>query len=180
MDARTLCLGVLARGDASGYEIKKAFEEGPFPHIHATSFGSIYPALNKLTDEGLVDCAQMAQDKRPDKKVYSLTDAGHRVLVEQLSAPPTPDRMRSDFLFIVFFAHHLPADLIARLIDQRIAWYRTALERMEACAGTHLPPGERLVHGLGLAVYRAAAGYLEEGRGAFLDELAGPARLVAE
>src|SRR3546814_8991519 len=37
MDAKTLCLGVLSRGAASGYEIKKAFEEGPFSHFHQRS-----------------------------------------------------------------------------------------------------------------------------------------------
>ncbi len=41
MDAKTLCLGALSRGDASGYEIKKAFEEGPLSHIHEASFGAI-------------------------------------------------------------------------------------------------------------------------------------------
>src|SRR3546814_665287 len=54
MDAKTLCLGVLSRGAASGYEIKKAFEEGPFSHFHQASFGSIYPTLNALSADGLV------------------------------------------------------------------------------------------------------------------------------
>ena len=30
MDVKTLCLGILNRGDATGYEIKKACEDGPF------------------------------------------------------------------------------------------------------------------------------------------------------
>ncbi|MCZ6511637.1 MAG: PadR family transcriptional regulator, partial [Alphaproteobacteria bacterium] len=48
MDTKTLCLGVLTHGDASGYEIKKALEDGPFGHIQEIGFGSIYPALAKL------------------------------------------------------------------------------------------------------------------------------------
>ena len=31
MDVKTFCLAVLSRGDATGYEIKKACEEGRFP-----------------------------------------------------------------------------------------------------------------------------------------------------
>jgi len=50
MDVKTLCLGVLSLGDASGYEIRKMFEEGPFAHFHHASFGSIYPALSPLLD----------------------------------------------------------------------------------------------------------------------------------
>src|SRR3546814_15551348 len=67
MDVKTLCLGVLSRGEASGYEIKKAFEEGPFSHIHHASFGSIYPALNALSAEGLVAVRAQAQNTRPAK-----------------------------------------------------------------------------------------------------------------
>ena len=55
MDAKTLCLGALSRGDASGYEIKKAFEEGPLSHIHEASFGAIYPALTRLDEQGPCD-----------------------------------------------------------------------------------------------------------------------------
>ena len=31
MDVKTLCLGALSRGEASGYEIKKAFESSKAP-----------------------------------------------------------------------------------------------------------------------------------------------------
>jgi DNA-binding PadR family transcriptional regulator len=180
MDAKTLCLGVLAKGDASGYEIKKAFEEGPFAHIHPTSFGSIYPALAKLTDEGLVSCTELAQDKRPDKKVYAMTESGRRALVTELMEPPAPDRARSDFLFILFLAHLLPRDSIAKLIDQRIAWYEESIEHMNCCEIEEQPPGIRFVHGFGLAVYGAASAYLKAQGGALLDELASPSEQAAE
>jgi PadR family transcriptional regulator AphA len=51
MDIRTLCLGILTFGDATGYTIKKRLE-GPLRHFYDASFGSIYPALRKLTDAG--------------------------------------------------------------------------------------------------------------------------------
>jgi PadR family transcriptional regulator AphA len=180
MDSRTLCLGVLSRGDASGYEIKKAFEEGPFGHIHETSFGSIYPALTGLLRDGLVACTEMAQEKRPDKKVYSITSTGREGLARALMAPPAPDKMRSDFLFIMFFAHLLPPARLAELIDRRIAWYRDCLERMGACDPGACPAGEAFVHGLGLAVYRAAAEYLAAHRNGLLEEVLAETRLVAE
>lgn len=180
MDARTLCLGVLARGDASGYEIKKSFEEGPFAHIQAASFGAIYPALTRLTADGLVACRDEPQDKRPDKKVYSITPAGRDILAARLMKPPAPDRMTSDFLFILFFAHILPPPLLADFIDARIAWYEGSLARMRTCEVDQRPPGERFVHGLGLAWYGAAAQYLREQRDGLLAELSAPSDLVAE
>ena len=180
MDTKTLCLGVLNRGDASGYEIKKAFEEGPLSHIHEASFGSIYPALTALSEEGLVEGTEMAQEKRPDKKVYSITDRGRAALLDAILAPPARDKVRSDFLFIMFFAQLLPAAHLADLIDQRIAWYRETLARMESCDQCEQSAGEAFVHGLGLAVYRAAAEYLATHRNGLLDEVSAGTRLVAE
>ncbi|HLB80184.1 MAG TPA: PadR family transcriptional regulator [Dongiaceae bacterium] len=161
MDPRTLCLGALLLGDASGYEIKKLFEEGVFSHIYEASFGAIYPALTRLLQDGLAECTEMAQDKRPDKKVYSITEKGRQALAAALTRPPAHDRVRSDFLFILVVGHLLPAAHLRRLVDERIAWYRAAVASMEVCDLSGRPPGGRLVHGLGLAVYRAAADYLE-------------------
>jgi DNA-binding PadR family transcriptional regulator len=180
MDTKTLCLGVLSRADASGYEIKKAFEGGPLSHIHEASFGAIYPALNRLDKLGLVACRELAQEKRPDKKVYSITEAGRSALLEALSAAPARDKVRSDFLFILFFAQLLDARRLAELIDQRIAWYRGCLARMEACDLSLCQPGEAFVHGLGRAVYEAAASYLAAHRGRLLDAVGARTRLVAE
>ncbi|MFQ5467520.1 MAG: PadR family transcriptional regulator [Kiloniellaceae bacterium] len=180
MDTKTLCLGVLSRADASGYEIKKVFEDGPLSHFHAASFGSIYPALNALDAAGLVACTEMAQEKRPDKKVYSITPRGRDTLARALMAPPAPDRVRSDFLFIVFLAHLLPAPRVGELIDARIAWYRDCLKQMESCDLTDRPPGATFVHGLGVTLYRAAADYLTAHRADLLDALADEDRMVAE
>ena len=181
MDVKTLCLGVLSRGEASGYEIKKAFAEGPFSHFHQASFGSIYPALNALSAEGLVEARALAQHKRPDKKIYSITPKGRNALVSALMTEPAPDAMRSDFLFILSFAQYLPPARVDKLIDQRIVWYREALARMESCACNEtIPPGPTFVRGMGIAVYRAAANYLEANREKLIAEISDSALLVAE
>jgi DNA-binding PadR family transcriptional regulator len=180
MDAKTLCLGALSRGDASGYEIKKAFEEGPLGHIHEASFGAIYPALTELERRGLVTGREMAQEKRPDKKVYALTKDGLQALHQALLTPPARDKTRSDFLFILFLGHLVEGSQLTELIDSRIAWYQGCLSRMEACDLSAAPPGEVFVHGLGLAVYSAARDYLVAHRAGLLDAVAERDRLVAE
>lgn len=175
MDARTLCLGALQLGDASGYEIKKLYEEGDFSHFYETSFGSIYPALNRLVEGDLAVCTEHAQDKRPDKKVYSITAKGRQVFAEALQTAPTPDRFRSDFCFIMVFAHLLPVNRLAQLLDQQARWYSDNIKRMDSgeCSEIcHASPAQRFIHGLGLAVYRAAADYLTRNRDALLDEAA--------
>jgi PadR family transcriptional regulator, regulatory protein AphA len=174
MDARTLCLAVLHGGEASGYEIKKSFEEGPFSHFQAASFGAIYPALVQLANDGLVTVEQQEQDGRPDKKVYRLTEAGRRALVAGMAAEPGRDHMRSDFLFLMFFAQYLPPERAGRMIDERVAFYREWLARFDAMdqdPDCQAAGGHRFVRGFGRAVYGTAADYLETHRDQLLAEL---------
>jgi DNA-binding PadR family transcriptional regulator len=172
MDVRTLCLGVLSQAEASGYEIKKAFEEGPFAHIHTASFGSIYPALNALLAEGLVEAREIEQDKRPDKRIYSITKHGEAAFCQSLLRPPAPDKVRSDILFMFYFAQHLPIEHLAAVIDQRIDWYQECLARMARCDESDTAPvGGRFVRGMGQAVYQAAVDYLIANREGLLEEV---------
>ncbi len=162
MDIRTLCLGLLTQSDASGYEIKKIFE-GQLRHFFDASYGSIYPALNKLTEEGLVRCTEQAQDKRPDKKVYSITPAGRMAFLDELMQPPGRDRYRSEFVATMMFADLLPPRHVSDLIDKRVEEYRIMLADLQrACAEGDA--GKAFVVGLGHAMYRAGLQYLEENR----------------
>jgi DNA-binding PadR family transcriptional regulator len=163
MDIRTLCLGMLSMREASGYEIKKMVE-GPLRHFFDASYGSIYPALNRLTREGLVQATAYAQEKRPDKKVYRLTPMGRLAFMEELMRMPGRDRFRSEFIATLLFADLLPAAHLAKVIDARINEYRGCITEIEARAGESQTAGQRFVHGLGLAVYSAALAYLEDNR----------------
>src|SRR5262249_35239772 len=102
IDVQALCLAVLSHRPASGYEIKKALTEGPYAFFHRASFGSIYPALTRLHAAGDVTVEAREQDKRPDKKVYTITASGHGRLVDALHRPPAPDYFRSDFVLMLF------------------------------------------------------------------------------
>lgn len=178
MDVKTLCLAVLFQREATGYEIKKAFEEGPFAHFQRATFGSIYPALSKLLAEGLAEAEAREQDGRPDKKVYRLTPAGHAAFRRALEQAPEPDHLRSDMLFLLYFARELAAERVAGLIDGYIASYREQADRIAGCraerlaSGGDIDPGRWLVSGFGVEVYRAAADYLTRNRDALVAGLA--------
>ncbi len=171
MDVRTLCLAVLSAGDASGYEIRKALQEPPLGQFQDAAYGSIYPALYKLNEEGLVSGTAFSQEKRPDKKVYSLTSAGEMALRRALLVAPTPDKFRSDFLLLLYLADRLPVDFVLQTVDQRISEYEGRLERMQHCGDCLEHPGHRFVHGFAESLYRAALGYLRENRDRFSAEL---------
>ena len=83
VDVKDLCLGALSFGDATGYDIKKFFEN-TFSHFFLAGYGSIYPALASLTAAGLVSCRTLAQHGKPDRKLYRLTAAGRRAFLDTL------------------------------------------------------------------------------------------------
>jgi len=175
MDVRTLCLGILALGDASGYEIKKMVAEGSFSFFSEASYGSIYPALTKLTEDGLVECRELAQDKRPDKKIYSLTPAGRAALTAQLEKGPGPDKNRSEFLAALLFAEEVAPERVKAMVDERIRQHKTKIDDLEALLREEdLTPASRFVIEYGLTTQKAALEYLNRTRDDLLKSLPQP------
>jgi len=121
MNVRTLCLSILYECDATGYEIRRRCVEGECSYFVEASFGSIYPALAKLEDDGLVTSRTEPQDGRPARKVYSITDAGRDAFTTELSQPLSEDVFRSPFLLFARFAHVLPADLVEARVNEQLS-----------------------------------------------------------
>ncbi len=167
MDVKTLCLGVLTERDLSGYEIKQHFEEA-FSHFFVAGYGSIYPALADLTARGLVSCTSVPQEKRPDKKVYSLTPKGRTALIDELMTTPPRHKIRSEFLVLMVFAHLLPPDKVAEIADAMIVQWDALLGSIDCCMAeddASLSPGMRFAVGYGQAVIGAARRYVAENKG---------------
>jgi len=179
MDVRTICLGILTRGDATGYEIKNLFQEDGYQHFVEASFGSIYPALNRLTEERLVSVREEAQEKRPDRKVYSITPAGRAAFIASLLKPLPEDRHRSPFVFAMLFADVLPPQRVGNMIDAYIAQVEAKLAQLNASNTKAKSPGESFANGFGRTIYEAVLGYLRSQRGCFVLETP-PAVAAAE
>jgi len=167
MDVRTICLGILTRGDATGYEIKKLFEDGGYQHFVEASFGSIYPALNRLTEEGLVSVREEPQEKRPDRKVYSVTPSGRAALIGTLMKALPEDRHRSPFVFAMLFSDLLPGERVRALLDGYIALSAQKLAQLKLKSTDDMRPGERFAFDLGETIYTATLDFLEKHRAEF-------------
>lgn len=162
MDVRTICLGLLTRGEATGYEIRKLFEEGGYQHFIEASFGSIYPALSQLTQDGFVRVREEAQEKRPDRKVYSITQAGRSQFIAALMKPLPEDRHRSPFVFAMLFSCILPPERVFEMLDNYILQNEEHLSKLRAFATNS--PGEHFAKGLGEVFYVAVIDYLKRYR----------------
>lgn len=109
MSLRYGILGFLSKWEASGYDIKKEFDDimSIFWHSHLSQ---IYPELNKLEKEELIQSRLVVQEGKPDKKLYSITEKGKDDLVNWLLAPPEVQKTKDAFLMQTFFMDNIPAD----------------------------------------------------------------------
>jgi DNA-binding PadR family transcriptional regulator len=131
MNVKTLCLSILYEGEATGYEIRRMCVEGECAYFIEASFGSIYPALAKLEEEGLVTSRTEQQDGKPAKKVYSITEAGRIAFSQELSEPLADDMFRSPFLLFARFAHILPRDLVETRANEFLQKHKEKRMRLE-------------------------------------------------
>ncbi len=165
MNVRTLCLGILAFEEASGYEIKKAVEDGMFSHFIEASYGSIYPALTQMLADGLVSVREQAQDGKPLKKAYSITEAGRKALKSSLHELPQQDKFKSEFLFQTLFRDQIDPKHLENIFNEQMDFLYGELATIEECRQSVEPgSGHAFVNGYGHAVVSAAIRYMEETR----------------
>ena len=172
MDVKTLCLGVLTLGDASGYEIRKQFEEGPFAHFFGASYGSIYPALAQLLNDGFVTVTEHPQEGKPDKKIYRLTPQGHDHFADALKSVPAPDKFRSETLVHLFFAELMTPEHLSAVIDAYFEHFRAMSGFMKTLDPAGIPPGRMFVRGIGETFYSTMADFMATNRDRVLADVA--------
>ena len=109
-------LGALSVQPMTGYAVRAAITT-TLGHFWSESFGQIYPALDRLADDGLVE--------RGDDKRFVITDTGLTRLRELLSEPIEPTPARNGLLLRLFFGRMLGRDMCVELLEEA----RTASEQ---------------------------------------------------
>ena len=166
MDVKTLCLGLLSLDEACGYDLKKNFES-LFKHFFSAGYGSIYPALADLAEEGLVECRDMPRNSGPTRKVYEITAAGRKYFQDTLDTTNPTHKLRSDFLVMMYFSNQIDTNRLQLLLDNGISEFQDAtahIEQMTEVRAADIPAGTRFVAGFGKAIAQAAASYIEANR----------------
>jgi PadR family transcriptional regulator AphA len=166
MDVKTLCLGLLSLREACGYDLKKEFGS-IFKHFYPAGYGSIYPALADLAENGLVICREIPQEGKPDRKIYRITDKGRRFFSQALRDTAPKHKMRSEFLAMLYFADLIEPERLSTLLDERVKALKGAIvdiDQIEESWGKETPAGARFVAGFGASVAKAAADYIESNR----------------
>ena len=131
--SRTLyaILGLLSKGDASGYDLKKELEK-PRYHFWNESYGQIYPMLHRLHKEGWADLEVEHQTSGPDRKIYSLTDSGLQHLERWLRQPAQDFSMRDEVALRLDLAADANPALTQGMLEREIDRCNERLEGFAA------------------------------------------------
>ncbi|MEA1940249.1 MAG: PadR family transcriptional regulator [Candidatus Caldatribacteriota bacterium] len=107
-------LGLLNYRSMTGYDLKKTFDSS-IVFFWSAQMSQIYRDLNSLEKKGLVESEIEPQKKRPDKKVYQITEKGKKNFLRWLNKFPKKlgEVNRSRFLMRVFFSSKIKLDDLA-------------------------------------------------------------------
>ncbi|AXT86497.1 PadR family transcriptional regulator [Aeromicrobium sp. A1-2] len=86
----------LAEKSASGYDLARRFDAS-IGHFWKASHQQIYKVLGRMQGDGWVASELVAQDGRPDKKVYVITSGGREELALWTSKATPVEHLRSEF-----------------------------------------------------------------------------------
>jgi len=106
MDVQSVLLGFLMKSPMTGYDLKKAFSMS-FSFFSELSYGSIYPSLKKMEAKGLISKHVEIRDGTPNRKVYTITEAGKSAFLEALRSPYVPEQPKNAFCMRLFFFAYL-------------------------------------------------------------------------
>lgn len=161
MALRHAVLAALLEREASGYELAKRF------HVSVANFWSatpqqLYRELERLESAGLVDGRVVEQRRRPNKRVFRISDAGRDELYRFTSQPARPMAMRDDLLVKLQALDAGDDEAIMKSLAERLEQARAKLDLYD-----HL--GDRLLAGRSEAEYVRAG----EGIGPYLTLMGG-------
>jgi DNA-binding PadR family transcriptional regulator len=97
MALRHALLAALLEGEASGYQLSKRFDVSVANFWSATP-QQLYRELERLEGEGLVAARVVEQQRRPNKRVFSVTDVGREELASFTAGPTRPAAIRDELL----------------------------------------------------------------------------------
>jgi DNA-binding PadR family transcriptional regulator len=125
-------LGLLSIVPMSGYDLAQAAERS-VDRFWPVSKSQVYAELARLEPLGLVQGTEIAQDRRPDKRVFRLTERGEAALdswveSDDLAGP----RFRLPFLLKIFLGHRTDPGHSAGLLREVRTGALAQVQQLEA------------------------------------------------
>lgn len=130
MALRNALLATLLEGEASGYELSKSFD-GSVANFWMATPQQLYKELESMLAQGLVTARVVEQDRRPNKRLYSLTATGLAALREFTAQPAKLTAIRDELLVKVQAVDVGEHEAVLAAIAQRRELSRAKLARYD-------------------------------------------------
>lgn len=125
-----IALGMVLDESLTGYDIKKEIEAG-VGNFYAASYGSLYPALKRLTVKGYLAMTEELHGNR-QKKYYEATELGKAAFLEWLSSPFDSSSGADSLLARIYFFGVLPQEIRERQLQEYESHYQQILRKFQA------------------------------------------------
>lgn len=130
MSLRDAVLAALLEGESSGYDLAKDFDASVANFWPATP-QQLYRELDRLAGQGLIQARVVHQERRPNKRMFSLTDAGRDAIRQFTAKPPKPSVIRDELLVKVQAADAGDIESVREFIRDRLHWASAKVQRYE-------------------------------------------------
>lgn len=129
MSLRNAVMATLLDGKASGYDLAKAFDASVANFWMCTP-QQLYRELDRMEADGLVEARTVEQERRPNKRLFSLTGKGLEALAEFTEAQHKPTAIRDELLVAVMAADS-NAEAVKASLRERKQWAEAKIARYE-------------------------------------------------
>lgn len=155
----------------SGYELARRFDRS-IGYFWPATHQQIYRVLRRMDEAGWVTHTEIAQEGRPDKKVYRVAAAGRAELTRWLAEPEDPAVLRDGLGVKLRGASLGSPDVVLKEIERHRAEHATRLEVYRGIQRRDFPKPSAL-HGRDLHQYLVLRGGIraEESFAAWCDEV---------
>lgn len=128
---KVLLLGLVDIFPMAGYDLMKVFETSMIFYWHATHT-QIYNTLKEMEKQGLVFSETVHQVASPTKKVFSITEAGKKMLNKSLLEEPRLPGIKHDFLVKMSFLSKLPDEELIKQLNSYELKLKEKLSSLES------------------------------------------------
>lgn len=146
----------LSERAASGSELTRRFDKS-IGYFWTASHQQIYRVLGRMEKDGWVTSTVVAQQGRPDKKVYDVTEPGRLELERWLAEPTSSDPIRSELMVKFRGAAYGDRAVLVEQARAQLDEHHKRLSLYEFLEGRDYPHPEQL-EGHDLDVYLVLRG----------------------
>ena len=134
-----IMLGLLTFQEMSGYDLKLLADRSVKYFYWSPTKSQIYSELRRLEAHGLVTMREVIQERRPDKRIYTITPAGREAMQHWVAQTEVkPDTYKSQLLLKLFFGSMASIQSLISLLEERqreltgfLAWCKEKRQELQ-------------------------------------------------